>query len=668
MDYIRVNDKGLYEVRVEDKRLNKFHVIKGKEKYIVEQKARALRAQWDATWKRMQEAEERRSARERQALQKEQKVKLAEQMTAEAEEEVAKAESTLKRSLVKDARVDWEQLKDHKPFPNPKPVRFEAPRVTAPVPVFRPPLGLVLPKAPEEPQKPVYPPKPTPPDLAEKPSRIEARFQPQLGFWDKLLPFRRQRRQEEAEAYFQEEVAVWTARVAEYKAAIEVYNQVGRRLSDSYKEKQRAYKAALASHATTCDRLKKEYQDRLDAAKRDYEREVARREAAESEYDREVRRLEAEYANVLALWNKERDDYLAEQAERNKQVDRKRAEYFECNPSAVVDYCDMVLSGSEYPGNYPQDFELEYIADSRTLLVEYYLPTLEEMPGNKGVKYVQTKDQFSYTPLSESARNKLYDDVVCQITLRSLYELFTADVANSLDAVVFNGRVRSVDKATGRPFEACILSVQVSKAEFVEINLEYVEPRACIKKLKGVASSKLHSMAPVAPIVQMEREDRRFVASQEVAEGLDDSVNLAAMDWEDFEHLIRELFEREFSGNGGEVRVTQASRDGGVDAIVFDPDPIRGGKIVIQAKRYTNVVGVSAVRDLFGTVMNEGANKGILVTTSHYGPDAYEFAKGKPLSLLDGGNLLHLLERHGHRAKIDIAEARKAIAGRGATK
>src|SRR5207237_3569804 len=115
-----------------------------------------------------------------------------------------------------------------------------------------------------------------------------------------------------------------------------------------------------------------------------------------------------------------------------------------------------------------------------------------------------------------------------------------------------------------------------------------------------------------------------------------------SMDWEDFEHLIREVFAKEFNSNGGEVKVTQASRDGGVDAVAFDPDPIRGGKIVIQAKRYTNVVGVSAVRDLFGTVMNEGANKGILVTTSHYGSDAYDFAKGKPLTLLDGGNLLSL--------------------------
>jgi restriction system protein len=60
--------------------------------------------------------------------------------------------------------------------------------------------------------------------------------------------------------------------------------------------------------------------------------------------------------------------------------------------------------------------------------------------------------------------------------------------------------------------------------------------------------------------------------------------------------------------------------------------------------------------------MNEGANKGILVTTSDYGPDAYGFAKGKPLTLLNGGNLLHLLEKHGHNFKIDLKEAKKILA------
>ena len=128
-----------------------------------------------------------------------------------------------------------------------------------------------------------------------------------------------------------------------------------------------------------------------------------------------------------------------------------------------------------------------------------------------------------------------------------------------------------------------------------------------------------------------------------------------------FYEKYRELFEKEFVSSGGEVKVTQASSDGGVDAIAFDPDPIRGGKIVIQAKRYTNVVGVAAVRDLYGTVMNEGATKGILVTTSDYGKDSYEFAKDKPITLLNGSNLLSLLEKHGHKARINIAEAKKIM-------
>lgn len=136
------------------------------------------------------------------------------------------------------------------------------------------------------------------------------------------------------------------------------------------------------------------------------------------------------------------------------------------------------------------------------------------------------------------------------------------------------------------------------------------------------------------------------------------------MDWKDFENLIREIFEQEFASNGGEVKITQASRDGGVDAVAFDPDPIRGAKIVIQAKRYTSTVGVSAVRDLYGTTLNEGATKGTLVTTAEYGPDAYKFAQGKPLTLLDGGNLLHLLAKHGHRAKIDLGEAKEILGER----
>jgi restriction system protein len=54
---------------------------------------------------------------------------------------------------------------------------------------------------------------------------------------------------------------------------------------------------------------------------------------------------------------------------------------------------------------------------------------------------------------------------------------------------------------------------------------------------------------------------------------------------------------------------------------------------------------------------NEGASKGILVTTSGYGKAAYQFANGKPLELIEGSGLLYLLEQHaGICAKIVMPE------------
>jgi restriction system protein len=74
--------------------------------------------------------------------------------------------------------------------------------------------------------------------------------------------------------------------------------------------------------------------------------------------------------------------------------------------------------------------------------------------------------------------------------------------------------------------------------------------------------------------------------------------------------------------------------------------PVVGGKVVVQAKRYKNPVGVSAVRDLLGTVQNEGAAKGILVTTSGFGKSAFELTQKWPLQLVTGPELLFLLKEH----------------------
>lgn len=392
--------------------------------------------------------------------------------------------------------------------------------------------------------------------------------------------------------------------------------------------------------------------------KKDHAKWVDEKEKIESE---NARRTD-EYETELKEWKTKRAQVEDAKECAAANIEQLREGYFSGSPSAVEGVIAAVLEQSEYPiEEFEADPDVAYNPGAKLAIIDRSVPPPENVPRLEAVKYVKTRDTFKTKDFSKRNFKKLYESIPYQIALRTLYEVFDGDVAEAVESVVFNGWVTSVNPATGHEETVCTLSVQASREEIMSLNLANVDPKSCFKGLKGVSASKLMEVAPVTPIQQIERDDSRFTDGRAIGDELERGENIAAMDWEDFEHLIRELFGKEFSKGGGEVKVTQASRDGGIDAVAFDPDPLRGGKIVIQAKRYTRTVGVSAVRDLYGTVMNEGANKGILVTTSDYGPDAYKFVKDKPIQLLNGGNLLSLLERHGYDARIDVKEARKRM-------
>jgi restriction system protein len=59
------------------------------------------------------------------------------------------------------------------------------------------------------------------------------------------------------------------------------------------------------------------------------------------------------------------------------------------------------------------------------------------------------------------------------------------------------------------------------------------------------------------------------------------SADLMNMDPIEFEDLVAALFR----AMGMEVMTTERTGDGGVDVRAMDPDPVRGGKLVIQVKR-----------------------------------------------------------------------------------
>ena len=136
-------------------------------------------------------------------------------------------------------------------------------------------------------------------------------------------------------------------------------------------------------------------------------------------------------------------------------------------------------------------------------------------------------------------------------------------------------------------------------------------------------------MAPMSFLRSLER--RKLLDRQSGIE------SMRAMSWKEFELLCGEAFRRkgyqiEETGLGG--------ADGGIDLILRS----REERVLVQCKRWkTFKVGVREVRELFGILAADPADRAIFITSGTYTAEARAFAKGKPLQLIDGHALLDLV-------------------------
>ena len=334
---------------------------------------------------------------------------------------------------------------------------------------------------------------------------------------------------------------------------------------------------------------------------------------------------------------------------RNPPQAEPLALYLAGDPKGITEYIELTLTAMQLGTDSPKA-RVVYLPESRQLVVEYELPADDIVPKAKSYRYVKSQDKVVETARPASQVNGLYSSAIARLTLLCLARIFQVDTKRHVDVAVFNGVRDAIDRRTGKPTRPCLITVRTTRDAFTDIDLDQVDPVACLKYLHAGISTSPTELAPVRPVLQFSMVDPRFITETDTLGALDDRPNLMELTSQQFESLIQNLFEK----IGLDTRQTRASRDGGVDCVAYNTDPILGGKVVIQAKRYKNTVGVSAVRDLFGTLQNEGASKGILVTTSQYGKASYDFAKGKPIELFDGRNLLSLLQTHaGINARIE---------------
>jgi restriction system protein len=112
--------------------------------------------------------------------------------------------------------------------------------------------------------------------------------------------------------------------------------------------------------------------------------------------------------------------------------------------------------------------------------------------------------------------------------------------------------------------------------------------------------------------------------------------SLRALPWKRFEDLLGEAYRRQ----GYRVEETlDRGADGGVDLVLRKESRI----VFVQCKRWKQSVPVHIVRELYGVLIDRGADSAKLVATTNFTSDAVAFAAGKPIELIGSAALLELI-------------------------
>ncbi|MFV8830520.1 restriction endonuclease [Alkalihalobacterium sp. APHAB7] len=115
------------------------------------------------------------------------------------------------------------------------------------------------------------------------------------------------------------------------------------------------------------------------------------------------------------------------------------------------------------------------------------------------------------------------------------------------------------------------------------------------------------------------------------------TTNFDKMNGHEFEHFLAPLFRKQ----GYIVEVTRGSGDFGADLVLRN---MKGKKTVVQAKRYSSNIGVSAIQEIVAAKPMYKATNAIVVSNRYFTPAAEKLAKANGVKLIDRDELIRMMK------------------------
>lgn len=212
---------------------------------------------------------------------------------------------------------------------------------------------------------------------------------------------------------------------------------------------------------------------------------------------------EQEFTRAQYEFDKEKAEYENEAKTYNKELLEFKKAFEDSDEEAVIEYITKVLNDSEYLPDMVRDFQINYNKESKSLLINYVLPSPDDVPSTKELKFVKTAKEIRDIPFKKGEFESFYDGIISQIALRTLHEVFESVYTNAIDTIIFNGMTSTIDKATGQTIEPYILSVLTNREQFKAINLSKIDPIACLNVLDSkmiLPFTKLESITIIGNI------------------------------------------------------------------------------------------------------------------------------------------------------------------------
>lgn len=114
--------------------------------------------------------------------------------------------------------------------------------------------------------------------------------------------------------------------------------------------------------------------------------------------------------------------------------------------------------------------------------------------------------------------------------------------------------------------------------------------------------------------------------------GVMSSVVMPDIGWQDFKLYLTKIIEY----RGLDIRIVKPTVDGrGIDMTAVSRGNTKRTYLIL-GKRMQEVVTEPEIREFSDRVASRRAAKGIVITTTTFSHEAFRFAEGKPLELMDG--------------------------------